>query len=228
MTAMDHLLFALAWVSFGALHSLLARQRAIDLMQASFGDFTRVAYNLIATAHFAAILVLEWRGFPGKTVFDLPLGAEILMIAVQVAGWLFLLAALLQYDLGRFGGLTQATAAIERSKNAISKPGDRPEPDGRETEGPDADPDPGAVEPLVTHGVHRYIRHPLYTAIFLILWGRIFDEAALMTAVWGSLYLLIGTRFEERKLRRIYGDAYVQYQSRVPRFLPFKGRAWTN
>ena len=46
----------------------------------------------------------------------------------------------------------------------------------------------------------------------------------LATAVWGSAYLVIGTAFEERKLRRLYGQAYEDYRARVPAFVPWKGR----
>ena len=226
MTVADHLLYALAWLSFGIVHSLLARQKANHAFDAAFGKFARIAYNLIAAVHLAGILALEWRGFPDKVAFDLPLWLHAPMVAVQVAGWVLLFVALVQYDLGRFGGLTQARVIVHRR--------DRGRGAGRGAaahvppELPDPPPDiPQArLEPLVTTGVHRYVRHPLYSAMFLVFWGRAFDEAALMTALWGTLYLLIGTRFEERKLLQIYGADYVRYSATVPRFLPLRGRAW--
>ena len=54
----------------------------------------------------------------------------------------------------------------------------------------------------------------------MILWGLVRDPVSLATAVWGSLYLMIGTYFEERKLRRLYGKAYDDYSRRVPPFIP--------
>lgn len=226
MTLVDHLLFALAWISFGVVHSLLATERANARFQPITRAFTRIAYNAVATVHLAAILILEWRGFPDKTVFDIPLWLDISMVAVQVAGWILLFVALVQYDLGRFGGLTQARVIVHRRDNgpATAMPGSMGQAPTRQhdtaVEVPHKD-----LEPLVTHGVHRFVRHPLYTALFMVLWGRAFDEAALMTAVWGSLYLVIGTRFEERKLRRIYGTAYETYSARTPRFVPWPGKA---
>ncbi len=65
-------------------------------------------------------------------------------------------------------------------------------------------------------GLHRCVRHPLYSAGFMILWGLLRDPLSLAMAIWGSLYLVIGTRFEERKLRRLYGAAYDDYSKRVP------------
>ncbi|MDE0705474.1 MAG: isoprenylcysteine carboxylmethyltransferase family protein [Rhodospirillaceae bacterium] len=230
MTLADHALYALAWLSFGVVHSLLARRKANLAFDAALLGFARIGYNLIAAVHLGAILVLEWRGFPGKAAFDPPLWLHAPMAAVQVAGWVLLFVALVQYDLGRFGGLTQARVIVHRRGTGRGRgrsAGYGPLA-GAAEELPEPPPDtPHArLEPLVTHGVHRYVRHPLYTAMFLVFWGRAFDEAALMTAVWGTLYLLIGTRFEERKLMDIYGADYARYSAAVPRFLPLRGRAW--
>ncbi len=245
MTLADHALYALAWLSFGVVHSLLARRKANLAFDAAFGGFARIGYNLIAAVHLGAILVLEWRGFPGKAAFDPPLWLHAPMAAVQAAGWVLLFVALVQYDLGRFGGLAQARVIVHRRDSRRGGPGGgglgggglggggmggpmARAPLARRDVPPDIPPDiPHArLEPLVTRGVHRYVRHPLYTAMFLVFWGRAFDEAALMTAAWGTLYLLIGTRFEERKLLDIYGADYARYSAAVPRFLPLRGRAW--
>ena len=231
MTVADHVLYALAWLSFGIVHSLLARQKANRTLDAALGGFARIAYNLIAAVHLAAILTLEWRGFPGKIAFDPPLWLHAPMVAVQVAGWFLLFVALVQYDLGRFGGLTQAKVIVHRRNNRRSA-GRAPmgrAPMGRaplEEFAPPPDIPHARLEPLTTRGVNSYVRHPLYTAMFLMFWGRAFDEAALMTAVWATLYLVIGTRFEERKLLQIYGEDYARYSAAVPRFFPVRGRAW--
>ena len=227
MTVADHLLYALAWLSFGVLHSLLARQKANRAFDAAFGKFARIAYNLIAAVHLGAILFFEWRGFPGKVAFDVPLWLHAPMVAVQVAGWVLLFVALVQYDLGRFGGLTQARVIVHRRGSRRMRGAGYGPMAGAARELPEPPPDiPQArLEPLVTHGIHRYVRHPLYSAMMMVFWGRAFDEAALMTAAWGTLYLVIGTHFEERKLLQIYGADYARYSAAVPRFLPLRGRA---
>ncbi|CAA7611595.1 isoprenylcysteine carboxylmethyltransferase family protein [Magnetospirillum sp. UT-4] len=79
-------------------------------------------------------------------------------------------------------------------------------------------------EGLRLDGPHAYVRHPLYAAGFLILWGGAFNPLGLATAVWGSLYLLLGTWAEERKLVALYGGAYLDYRARVPALLPWRGR----
>ncbi len=215
MTLADHLLYALAWLGFGLVHSLLARPKAVRALETAFGGFARIAYNLIAAVQLAAILSLEWRGFPGKAAFDPPLWLHAPMVAVQVAGWLLLFVALVQYDLGRFGGLTQARVIVHRGRGRHGRAGM-----AAERPAPPPDIPHARLEPLVTRGIHRHVRHPLYCALFMVFWGRAFDEAALMTAVWATLYLAIGTRFEERKLLEIYGEDYARYRAAVPGFVP--------
>ena len=42
----------------------------------------------------------------------------------------------------------------------------------------------------------------------------------LATAAAATAYLLVGIRFEERNLLRIYGDSYRRYRSHVPMLVP--------
>ncbi len=79
-------------------------------------------------------------------------------------------------------------------------------------------------EPLHLDGLHRYVRHPLYSAGMVILWGLVHDPYSFATALWGSAYLVIGSRFEERRLLHLHGDTYYAYRQRVPAFLPWRGR----
>ena len=47
------------------------------------------------------------------------------------------------------------------------------------------------------------------------------------TAVFATLYILIGLRFEEAALLRRLGPTYAAYRSRVPALLRWRGRAGT-
>jgi len=78
---------------------------------------------------------------------------------------------------------------------------------------------------LRVDGLHRYVRHPLYSAVFLVLWGAVWSPLGLMTAFFGSIYLVIGAWLEERRLIARYGDDYAAYRARVPAFIPWRGRA---
>ena len=77
--------------------------------------------------------------------------------------------------------------------------------------------------PLQLSGLHRYMRHPLYSGTLLLCLGICVLFPQLKN--WYVLllmfvYLLIGIWLEEKKLVRYFGDEYLQYQKRVKRLIP--------
>lgn len=77
---------------------------------------------------------------------------------------------------------------------------------------------------LVTAGPFAWIRHPIYTAMFLMMIALAIGlghVARLFIAV--PLYAMgtaIRVRIEERLLRTVVGSAYEEYANRVKRFIP--------
>lgn len=198
MTSDAGLYYGAAWIVFGALHSLFSGASAKARLRPLFGPYYRIAFNLFALAAIVGVLAVGgWAyGAPRRLETIVP-GAA--MTGLGIVGWALMVFALREYDLGRFGGWTQ----VRNARSGVEEPED---------------------EPLVTGGLHAYVRHPIYSAAFLILWGSAATDLGLATALWASLYLLIGARFEERRLRRLYGDAYGAYAERTPAFIPWRGR----
>ena len=56
----------------------------------------------------------------------------------------------------------------------------------------------------------------------LLLWARDLDMAALVGNGVLTLYIIVGTLLEERKLVHEFGDPYRSYQERVSMFVPLK------
>jgi protein-S-isoprenylcysteine O-methyltransferase Ste14 len=83
-----------------------------------------------------------------------------------------------------------------------------------------------AKHTLVTTGPYRFVRHPFYVSLILLV-----SASALMAANWfiglsGLLvFSLLGVRcsIEERKLIERFGDDYRSYMDRTWRFVP---RLW--
>jgi methanethiol S-methyltransferase len=74
---------------------------------------------------------------------------------------------------------------------------------------------------LMTGGLYRYVRHPLYTFSLSVLWlspdmslNRFIVYLAL------TVYILVGIVFEERKLLREFGVDYANYRSVTPMLIP--------
>lgn len=195
-----HLVYGLAWLSFGLGHSLLAGDLCKHRLRPVFGAFYRVGYNAFAIVHLGLIWGLGQWLFTHSAPFALPGELQRTLLAVYAAGWLLMVLGLRGYDVDRLMGTRQ----VRDFRDGAEAPED---------------------EPLRVDGLHRYVRHPLYTGGFFILWGRVTGETELATAVWASLYLLVGTWFEERRLLRLYGAEYAEYRRRVPAFIPWRGKA---
>ncbi len=78
---------------------------------------------------------------------------------------------------------------------------------------------------LVTSGIYRYIRHPQYTGIFLIITGWLFrwlnPTILIMYPILLILYYRLARR-EEKHVSKEYGDAYLKYKEATPMFFPIK------
>ena len=74
---------------------------------------------------------------------------------------------------------------------------------------------------LVTHGLYRFVRHPLYTFSLLILWlsPKVTINSFIVYLAL-TLYVLVGAFFEERKLLREFGQEYAKYRSVTPMLMP--------
>lgn len=76
---------------------------------------------------------------------------------------------------------------------------------------------------LITNGLQSKVRHPLYTGTLMFFWGWfIFSNSSsnLALALAMHAYTLIGIVWEERKLVETFGEAYIDYQKRVPKLWP--------
>jgi protein-S-isoprenylcysteine O-methyltransferase Ste14 len=78
-------------------------------------------------------------------------------------------------------------------------------------------------ERLVTGGLYRYSRNPMYVAVLLILcgWALGFASTGLWTyaAFVAVAFHLRVVLFEEPWLARTHGTEFTEYQARVPRWL---------
>lgn len=83
---------------------------------------------------------------------------------------------------------------------------------------------PVATPELKVNGIHKYIRHPLYSGTILFVCGLFFIFPTLSNLIAATLliiYTLTGISFEEKKLKREFGKAYLEYMSKVPKLIPF-------
>ena len=78
---------------------------------------------------------------------------------------------------------------------------------------------------LITRGPYRWVRHPLYLSALLLLWSYpdLTLDRLLLNLLF-TVWVIIGTLLEERKLLATYNDTYRSYQRRVPMLIPWRVR----
>jgi protein-S-isoprenylcysteine O-methyltransferase Ste14 len=79
---------------------------------------------------------------------------------------------------------------------------------------------------LVITGLYRWVRNPMYVGMGVMLIGeallfpQIAREMAAMIAVLWIVVTILVVRFEEAVLNRMFGEDYVDYCQKVPRWIP--------
>ncbi len=79
---------------------------------------------------------------------------------------------------------------------------------------------------LITTGLYRWVRHPQYSALFLITVGMLIQWPTLVTAaMWPVLMFMYYrlARREEKEMEERFGDKYTSYKRRIPMFWPRLG-----
>jgi protein-S-isoprenylcysteine O-methyltransferase Ste14 len=77
---------------------------------------------------------------------------------------------------------------------------------------------------LINRGIFRYIRHPLYSSLILLVLDILLKRVTLLTIVLCSiciLFLITASLMEERENLVKFGDAYTNYKRTTMRYIPF-------
>ena len=185
------LIFAI--VLWGVVHSVMASLGFKQLLQNTLGDGTMRFYRLFYNV-FSAIsfmpILYLTATLPNKDLYQVSSPWNYVMLAGQGISTLLLIVAVLQTDTLSFVGLRQLFSDEKNGK-------------------------------LVTSGLYRFVRHPLYTFGLLILWlspNMTLNSLVFYTSL--TVYILVGAYFEERKLVREFGQAYIDYKASTPMLIP--------
>lgn len=195
-------LLALAWAAYAALHSALASlavKRAVAARWPRLMPAYRLCYNAVAVLGLLPIAWLVLR-HSGPPLWQWSGAAAWLANGLALAAIAAVLVSARHYDGGEFIGLRQwrgRVASVEDQEGFHLSP------------------------------LHRYVRHPWYFCALVIVWTRDMDAATLVSALAITLYFVIGSRLEERKLIVYHGERYRRYMRRVPGLLPLPGRHLT-
>jgi protein-S-isoprenylcysteine O-methyltransferase Ste14 len=77
---------------------------------------------------------------------------------------------------------------------------------------------------LVTTGVYRHIRHPLYSSLLFLAWGIFFKDPSWiggLLAVAANAALYATARADEAECLAFFGEPYADYMKASRRFVPY-------
>jgi len=76
---------------------------------------------------------------------------------------------------------------------------------------------------LVTTGIYRYIRHPLYGSLLFLAWGIFFKLPSLIGIALVSVttaFLFATAKADEAECIQFFGDQYIEYMKHTKMFIP--------
>jgi len=81
----------------------------------------------------------------------------------------------------------------------------------------------GARYQLVTSGIYRFVRHPQYLGLILVIVAFNIQWPTILTLLMAPVLIVMyvrQARREDKELEARFGEAFVRYASRVPAFIP--------
>jgi len=79
-----------------------------------------------------------------------------------------------------------------------------------------------ADAPLIVDGPYRWVRHPLYCCVIVMIWScpDVTADRLLFNLLWTG-WIVVGTVLEERDLEADFGERFREYRRRVPMLVPW-------
>lgn len=189
------LLVFVAMAAWSFFHSWLAALSTKRLARQIFGKgiarYYRLIFVVIAIVTLAPVLAMVVF-LPFRVLWVIRPPWLYLSLFVQTLSLIGLLVTVFQTDVMAFAGLRQIRHPDAEEENA-----------------------------LVTSGMYGIVRHPLYLFSILFFWLIPYMTDLILAFVLAStLYFLLGTIPEERKMVEMYGESYRRYREEVPWIIP--------
>jgi protein-S-isoprenylcysteine O-methyltransferase Ste14 len=77
---------------------------------------------------------------------------------------------------------------------------------------------------LVTSGMYKYIRHPLYSSLLFLAWGAFLKDVSwtsICLVAVATMVLVLTGKADEAECARYFGSSYKVYMGNTKMFIPF-------
>jgi protein-S-isoprenylcysteine O-methyltransferase Ste14 len=192
------LLINFGWVMlFGLQHSIMARKPVKKVLTKYLPRPIERSTFVLISGVLLVLLVSNWQPL-GGLVWEIPGGSALYYISYFLffSGWIILFVSSFLINHFDLFGLRQTYLEL------VNKP--------------------YTDLNFKVISLYKYVRHPLYFGGILGLWATPrMTVTHLVFAIGLTSYFVVGTLFEERDLKREFGELYKAYQAKTPMLIPF-------
>jgi protein-S-isoprenylcysteine O-methyltransferase Ste14 len=189
----QHIIVIVLWILFAFFHSIFAWTKFKVQMQKLMKNnypYYRIIYSVFALATLAFVLIYNFN-LQSIMLWNVSLAENIF----SITGIIVSVFIMMMFAKKFFFQLSGADIFLETEK----------------------------PQKLIENSFYKHVRHPLYTATLLLIWSIFFLQPQLnnlISCLSITVYTLIGIGFEEKKLAKEFGDAYIQYRNKTPMLIP--------
>jgi methanethiol S-methyltransferase len=174
------------FTAFALHHSVFARFGVRAWVQARVSPEYERSAYVWVSSVLFILVYALWRPVPG-VLWAAPGIVAVFGVGLQIAGMLMSVAGARRLDVLDLAGVRQA----------FNRPTTR-------------------ADGLVTNGLYRIVRHPIYLGWVLFVWpAPVMTGTRLVFAAVSTAYLVVAVPFEERSLVRLFGGEYETYARQV-------------
>jgi protein-S-isoprenylcysteine O-methyltransferase Ste14 len=145
-----------------------------------------------------------WEAILGLILLNAPVWFDDPLSALQIASWFLLCVSAALVVLGVVQLRAKGKPGIQRHDDSLLA-----------FENTSA---------LVTTGIYRYIRHPMYSSLLFLAWGAFLKDVTWYSSILvvAATVLLIATgKADEAECKRHFGAIYEEYMKLTEMFIPF-------
>ncbi|MFC1555655.1 methyltransferase family protein [candidate division KSB1 bacterium] len=200
-TLSDYIFIAAIWTFWGSLHSFMISAAATNFLKQRAGEFYkyyRIFFNAVALLTLAGADLYS-SSFTGREIFVWEKPYTLLRSILFILALILFYLGGRQFDMKQFLGIRQILTGANHA--VLTESGQ-----------------------LNTGGILHMTRHPWYLGAIILIWSfhKQIDTVILMINSILTVYVVIGTILEEKKLIAEFGDEYRGYQQSVSMLFPWK------
>lgn len=200
MIFLDTIIIVSLFGIFALIHSIFASFKIKKKIKKKFGDkiaFYRIGYNISSFLLLSIFYFIAPK--PDFLIYDLKYPYDIFIVVLQVTALGGIIWSVLNIDGKEFLGTSQIKRWLNNNyENDL---------DEKST--------------FSQKGPFKYCRHPIYFFSILFLGLRpVMDYFYLVIFICVAVYFYVGSYFEEKRMLRLFGSKYEEYQKNVPKIIP--------